>query len=147
MGQKVKITLTVAAKSLMALGNPSTSEIDRLCLISDDDKGKFVGALELADFISDVYKGYEVKFKGESINDGYKIEITDCVHKPGEAGAMDPHSIEHIGVYPSREVEYDINPGVITVPLDTSYIIHFKITDPTGLSQDFIIDPILRVNP
>ena len=154
--QDVTVTLTVSAKTLYDLKNPTQDEIDKLCLLSDDHKGEYTqNQYDPKHFVSEVYKEYKVKWTGASTNKGYSVEITNYVHKAGL-----PDSVQVIndttktsqGTPKFKQIIGEVNkvtPNPQSEAELDCYNIYFEVYDLSGNKpgKAFYVDPKLKGNP
>lgn len=147
MGKKVVIALTVQASSLYAMNNPSQTDIEINCSLSDDNSGSFSnGTLE--DFLSKVYINQDVKWKGLTNDQGYSVAINSIVYEPesSDVNFFDNSTLHCTGgrsVNVTSKVKNDSN---LVHKLD-KYIINFSVYPNGDPSKSFQIDPKLAANP
>lgn len=79
MSKNVQIVLTVDAKSLYQMSNPSQEEIDTYSTLSDDNDGISENG-KVQDFLSNVYLGRNVEWIGSTTDEGYSVAIDRIVY-------------------------------------------------------------------
>ena len=139
----VKITLTVSAKYLFDNGSASgvnTSNVDQLCLLSDDRIGKYDSPAKNENFRSEVYKSKNVLWTGKSLDPSYLIKIDDYVAKSGTSAVVDINTKTEVGFSVVYKVLDEASED------DETYKIIFSIKHANTLKQ-FSLDPILKANP
>lgn len=147
MGKKVEITLNVQASSLYGMSNPSQSDIDGKCSLSDDNSGSSPnGTLE--DFLSNVYINQDVKWKGLTVDQGYSVAIDSIVYErqSNDVNFFDTTTIGGTGGRSGNvTAKVKNDPGLVN-QID-QYTINFSVYDDGNSSKSFSIDPKLAANP
>ena len=150
MGKKVEITLTVDAATLFGLSNPSQSQVDAECSISDDNSGNSpTGKNE--DFTSQVYLNNDVKWKGMTSDQGYSVAIDSIVYEsessnPNDVDFFDVTTINGSGGRSGNATAKVKNDNLLNGKID-EYTINFSVYNQQGTSKSFSIDPKLAANP
>lgn len=147
MGKKVEITLNVQASSLYGMSNPSQSDIDGKCSLSDDNSGSSPnGTLE--DFLSNVYINQDVKWKGLTVDQGYSVAIDSIVYErqSNDVNFFDTTTIGGTGGRSGNVTAKVKNDSSLVNQVD-QYTINFSVYDDGNSSKSFSIDPKLAANP
>ncbi|MNF72090.1 hypothetical protein D3C85_746530 [compost metagenome] len=147
MGKKVEITLNVQASSLYGMSNPSQSDIDGKCSLSDDNSGSSPnGTLE--DFLSNVYINQDVKWKGLTVDQGYSVAIDSIVYErqSNDVNFFDTTTIGGTGGRSGNVTAKVKNDSSLVNQID-QYTINFSVYDDGNSSKSFSIDPKLAANP
>ncbi|MNE12953.1 hypothetical protein D3C80_1057760 [compost metagenome] len=147
MGKKVEITLNVQASSLYGMSNPSQSDIDGKCSLSDDNSGSSPnGTLE--DFLSNVYINQDVKWKGLTVDQGYSVAIDSIVYErqSNDVNFFDTTTIGGTGGRSGNVTAKVKNDSSLANQID-QYTINFSVYDDGNSSKSFSIDPKLAANP
>ncbi|MNX73020.1 hypothetical protein D3C86_1043970 [compost metagenome] len=147
MGKKVEITLNVQASSLYGMSNPSQSDIDGKCSLSDDNSGSSPnGTLE--DFLSNVYINQDVKWKGLTVDLGYSVAIDSIVYErqSNDVNFFDTTTIGGTGGRSGNVTAKVKNDSSLVNQID-QYTINFSVYDGGNSSKSFSIDPKLAANP
>lgn len=147
MGKKVEITLNVQASSLYGMSNPSQSDIDGKCSLSDDNSGSSPnGTLE--DFLSNVYINQDVKWKGLTVDQGYSVAIDSIVYErqSNDVNFFDTTTIGGTGGRSGNVTAKVKNDSGLVNQID-QYTINFSVYDDGNSSKSFSIDPKLAANP
>ena len=147
MGKKVEITLNVQASSLYGMSNPSQSDIDGKCSLSDDNSGSSPnGTLE--DFLSNVYINQDVKWKGLTVDQGYSVAIDSIVYErqSNDVNFFDTTTIGGTGGRSGNVTAKVKNDPSLANQID-NYTINFSVYDDGNSSKSFSIDPKLAANP
>lgn len=147
MGKKVEITLNVQASSLYGMSNPSQSDIDGKCSLSDDNSGSSPnGTLE--DFLSNVYINQDVKWKGLAVDLGYSVAIDSIVYErqSNDVNFFDTTTIGGTGGRSGNVTAKVKNDSSLVNQID-QYTINFSVYNDGNSSKSFSIDPKLAANP
>lgn len=146
MGKKVTITLNVNASALYALVNPTQSQIDNCCSLSDDNAGSSPNQ-KIEDFESTVYINNDVKWQGETVDSGYSVAITSIVYEPNvnnDVDFFDSPTINGTGGRTGNVTAKVKNDPNLLNKLDV-YTINFSVYASGNNSKPFHIDPKLSV--
>jgi len=158
-GKPVKITLTVEASSLFALGGTTytQAQVDALCTLSDDNNDGT--STDVRTYVSNVYLAHNVQWVGEvkfpdGVDKGYSIGIDSIVHEATPQSDPTAPSNQNFftditmpgGGGRSSNVNAVVNnePSLIN-QLDV-YTINFSVYDQQNNHFPFQIDPKLRAN-
>jgi hypothetical protein len=147
MGKKVEITLNVQASSLYGMSNPSQSDIDGKCSLSDDNSGSSPnGTLE--DFLSNVYLNQDVKWKGVTSDQGYSVAIDSIVYErqSNDVNFFDTTTISGTGGRSGNVTAKVKNDSNLVNQID-KYTINFTVYQDGNSSSPYSIDPKLAANP
>lgn len=148
MGKPVVITLTVQANSLYGMYQPTQSEVDSKCSITDDNSGSSPNGGTIENFLSNVYINQNVKWLGITNDQGFTVSIDSIVY---ELKSNDVNFFNSGTIYGSGGKSGNANANIKNNPeLDKKldiYTINFSIYNNTGLSKSFHIDPKLAANP
>ena len=156
-GKPVKITLTVQASSLFALGGTSftQTQVDNLCSLSDDNDGG--NSSNVNTFESNVYLNKNVQWVGavkdeKGVDKGFSIAIDSIVHEA--TPQSDPTAPSNDNFFASATINggggrsSNVNAVVknntsLINQLDV-YTINFSVYDQQNNHFSFPIDPKLR---
>ncbi len=138
--KKVKITLLVDVEGL--LKDSVAANIYRYCTLSDNNSG-YSDSKNSKDFLSKVYGGRRVKWKGSSKNDIGSITIVEIRINPGDPilfkkGRTLKRKFCNIGGGVKNEEDFDEQPS--------HYSITFKVKKDQRKYGTFTLDPKLRAN-
>ena len=147
MGKKVEIVLTVQASSLYAMSNPSPTDIDLKCSLSDDNSGSSSNGT-LMNFLSKVYLNQDVKWKGVTNDQGYSVAIDSIVFEPesSDVNFFDTSTIHGTGGRSGNataKVKNDSN----LIDKHDKYTLNFSVYANGNSSKSFQIAPKLAANP
>ena len=147
MGKKVEIVLTVQASSLYTMNNPSPTDIDLKCSLSDDNSGSSSNGT-LMDFLSQVYINQDVKWKGLTNDQGYSVAIDSIVFEsePNDVNFFDTLTIHGTGGRSGNATAKVKNDSNLIHKRD-KYTLNFSIYTDGNSSKSFQIDPKLAANP
>lgn len=158
-GKPVKITLTVEASSLFALGGTTytQAQVDALCTLSDDNNDGT--STDVRTYVSNVYLAHNVQWVGEvkfpdGVDKGYSIGIDSIVHEATKVSDPNAPSNQNFftgitmpgggGRSSNVNAVVNNNPSLIN-QLDV-YTINFSVYDQQNNSFSFPIDPKLQAN-
>lgn len=147
MSKKVVIALTVQANSLYEMNNPSQTDVEIKCSLSDDNSGSASnGTLE--DFLSQVYINQDVKWKGLTNDQGYSVAIDSIVYEPesSDVNFFDTSTILGTKGRSGSVTAKVKNDSNLVHKLD-KYTINFSVYANGDSSKSFQIDPKLAANP
>ena len=147
MGKKVEIVLTVQASSLYAMSNPSPTDIDLKCSLSDDNSGSSSNGT-LMNFLSKVYLNQDVKWKGVTNDQGYSVAIDNIVFEPepNDVNFFDTLTIHGTGGRSGNATAKVKNDSNLIHKRD-KYTLNFSVYTDGNSFKSFQIDPKLAANP
>lgn len=147
MGKKVEIVLTVQASSLYTMNNPSATDIDLKCSLSDDNSGSSSNGT-LMDFLSQVYINQDVKWEGLTNDQGYSVAIDNIVFEPepNDVNFFDTLTIHGTGGRSGNATAKVKNDSNLIHKRD-KYTLNFSVYTDGNSSKSFQIDPKLAANP
>ena len=150
--QDVTITLTVSAKRLYEIGETAaTTDVDKLCLLSDDNDGKYDGSNKAVDFRSNVFKDDKVIWTGRSLDKGYNIRIDNYSRKDDTTSkVLDIDTRVPIGGGSNQRVAYTVLSGAVEAVVndpgkEENYKVKFTIIH-DSTEKEFTLDPKIRPN-
>lgn len=147
MGKKVEIVLTVQASSLYTMNNPSPTDIDLKCSLSDDNSGSSSNGT-LMDFLSQVYTNQDVKWEGLTNDQGYSVAIDNIVFEPepNDVNFFDTLTIHGTGGRSGNATAKVKNDSNLIHKRD-KYTLNFSVYTDGNSFKSFQIDPKLAANP
>ena len=150
MAKPVVITLTVQANSLYGMNQPTQSDIDSKCSITDDNFGSSPNGGTIENFLSNVYINQNVKWIGNTNDQGYSVSIDSIVYEPL---SNDVNFFDNGTIYGSGGRSGNVNANIkndqnLANQLDV-YTINFSVYNSSnnGTPKSFSIDPKLAANP
>ena len=158
-GKPVKITLTVEASSLFALGGTTYTQdqVDALCTLSDDNNDGT--STDVKTYVSNVYLNHNVQWVGkvkfpDGVDKGYSIAIDSIVHEASQISDPNAPSNQNFfadgtiegGGGRSSNVNAVVNNNQSLIDQLDVYTINFSVYDQQNNNFPFPIDPKLRAN-
>ncbi|WMI67344.1 hypothetical protein [Mangrovimonas sp. YM274] len=152
MSKKVTITLTVQASALYGLDDPTKTEVESKCELTDDNSGTSSNGIE--DFTSQVYVDHDVKWEGEvkypdGVDKDYSIAIYSIDYNSNVNNNVNffDESIISGGNSRNATVKKKVKDDSSLVNKIDDYTINFRIFKTADDYKAFSVDPKLQANP
>ena len=142
--KQVNIALSVKAKTLFNIANPTIDEVEALCTLSDNNNGFTNAGVNC--FTSQVYIGKNVRWKADSEDEGYEVLIDSIMQKGQGRSNYFFHAIA-LGRSLGRVISRVRDVRSLKKEVE-SYSINFFVW-PKGkedLKKAYTIDPKLQAN-
>ena len=146
MAKPVVITLNVQANTLFNMANPSQSDVDNCCSITDNNGGSSNGG-GIESYTTPVFINFNVMWNGATNDQGYSVAISSIVYEPdsSDKNFFDNNTLTGSGGR-SGNVNANVRNDNSLMNQHDDYAIYFKVYNSGNSYKSFSIDPKIQVN-
>ncbi len=146
MAKPVVITLNVQASRLNGIQNPTQSDVDNCCSITDNNGGSSSNGT-LGNYTTPVFINFNVMWIGATADQGYSVAITSIVYDPDSTDVdfFDWQTLNGSGGR-SGNVNANVRNDNNLRNQHDVYTIYFRVYSSGTDYKTYSIDPKLAIN-